>query len=270
MVVVDERAQAFSLGCPDGQHRAEGVGYSPCEAARHGVTAGDGGERCGHCAGDSEQPAFSEDRGRDTCVCEGCEASAQRRSRRRGPPGAQGVTEWTGRRTEITGIGEEERVGCISGLAAPMPLLFIPTGFADAYGLIGSSVGIFSDDARALSALRVFSSPRGRACAAQQLAESITIEGGPDRQRVDSVALKTTFVDRERLLGRGAVGVHVLDEFPRGEGTAPLVFHAEADVFRVGRAEIWLISIDFKRQLPARVEVQLLALLRRRAETHHP
>jgi hypothetical protein len=161
--------------------------------------------------------------------------------------------------------------------------------FAARYGFVGSVVVVAPTDALAKVKVAALSSSRGRVCLARKLGESETvglgesetIEGGKSVTSVTSHTVKATFVPVEKLLGPGAITLHVLAELPpldesganpprtlkhapKPKGT---LLYAGATFLRVGPAEILLLTLGARRFPPA-TEGRLLTLLHSRAEAN--
>jgi hypothetical protein len=82
-----------------------------------------------------------------------------------------------------------------------------------------------------------------------------------------SFAVKATSVSVPKLLGQGAIGIHVLAELPAIERPKPLFIDVTAFFFRVGPADIILLT-NGVRQFPSATQRRLLSLLHSRAEAH--
>lgn len=131
--------------------------------------------------------------------------------------------------------------------------------------LVVSGVVVLESRALAEAQLAALGSPRGRVCLARELGETVSGDG------ITSFAIKVTVVPVARVLGRGAIGLHVLAEqqveLHPGVRHRTLV-HTDAVLFRVGPAEILFYTLGGRRQFPAATEGRLLTLLHSRAETH--
>ncbi len=131
--------------------------------------------------------------------------------------------------------------------------------------LVVSAVVVLANEALAEAQLAALGSHRGRVCLARELGE--TVRG----DSITSFAIKVTVVPVTRLLGRGAIGLHVLAEqqvelHPHMRHRT--LVHTDAVLFRVGPAEILFYTLGAKRQFPAAGEGRLLTLLYARAEAH--
>ncbi len=161
--------------------------------------------------------------------------------------------------------------------------------FAAPYGFVGSVVVVTPTDALAKAKVVALSSRRGRVCLARKLGESETVGlgeseivgGGKTVTSVTSHTVKATFVPVAKLLGPGAITLHVLAELPpldesganlprrlkhvpKPKGT---LLYLGATFFRVGPAEILLLTLGARRFPPA-TEGRLLSLLHSRAEAN--
>jgi hypothetical protein len=147
------------------------------------------------------------------------------------------------------------------------------------YGFVGSVVVLTPTEALAKAKLAALSSQRGRACLARTLGESETVEA---EKKVTSFAVKVTFVPVTKLLGPGAIALHVVAKLPVYGELAESVpralkrklpkpkatfINVDATFFRVGPAEILLLTFG-PRQFPLATEHRLLSLLHSRAEAH--
>ena len=81
--------------------------------------------------------------------------------------------------------------------------------------------------------------------------------------------MKVTFVPVAKLLGGGAIAVHVLAKLPPIEGLKlkARYINVDAALFRVGPADVAFFALGATRLRPA-TEDHLLALLHSRAEAH--
>ncbi len=129
--------------------------------------------------------------------------------------------------------------------------------------LVVCGVVVLGSEGLAEAQLAALGSRRGRVCLARELGETVSGDG------ITSFAVKVVPV--VRVLGRGAIGLHVLAEQQvelRPGVRDRTLLHTDAVLFRVGPAEILFYTLGAKRQFPAATEGRLLTLLYRRAETH--
>ncbi len=136
----------------------------------------------------------------------------------------------------------------------------------DNYEFVFSGVVVLPSEALAEAQLAALSSRGGRVCLARELGETLS---GPG---ITSFAIKVTVVAVAKILGPGAIGLHVLAEQqvespPSGRRRKTFI-HTDAVLFRVGPAEILFYTLGGERQFPAATEGRLLSLLHTRAETH--
>jgi hypothetical protein len=140
----------------------------------------------------------------------------------------------------------------------------------DSYGFVVSVVAVMPSEALAAAELAALDSRKGRVCLARHVGTGVSVTG---EKTTTSFALKVTFVPVAKLLGQKAIALHVLAEFPpaheKGEKQPNATFfHKDAVFFRVGPAEIALLTNNPGQQLPAAIESHLLSLLHSRAEAH--
>lgn len=150
------------------------------------------------------------------------------------------------------------------------------------HDIVGSAVVVMPNEAMAAATMTTLTSRHGRACLARQLGEVLSVEGEGDR-RIASHTVRTTSIPISTIVGPESVALHVLAKFPPGEERRmrrphtmhkqlpkpkATFIHAGAAIFRVGAAEIMLISFGLHGVLPASTEDRLLTLLHTRADEH--
>jgi hypothetical protein len=138
------------------------------------------------------------------------------------------------------------------------------SGFFDPHmGLVGSIIFVMPSEALAEAEVVALPSRSGRACLAHFVRREFAgVEGALEGA---TYATKVTFVPVAKLLGRGAIAVHVLAKLlPR---KAKFAYVAEV-IFRVGAADILFAARSEGRRFPVATERRLLSLLYRRAKAH--
>ncbi|MHB8492678.1 MAG: hypothetical protein ACYDA6_10775 [Solirubrobacteraceae bacterium] len=142
--------------------------------------------------------------------------------------------------------------------------------------LVGSVVLVMRSERIAKAAQTILASSRGRACLVRSLGEAETVEG---EKTETSSATNATFVHVPSELGAGAIAVDVVatlhsegsrahagTEHPSQPGGSSI--YVDAAVFRVGPAEILLLSFGGDRPFPVATEDRLLSVLDSRAHAH--
>jgi len=132
---------------------------------------------------------------------------------------------------------------------------------------VGSIVVVAPSDYFAEAEIAGLESPGGRTCLARALGHALTFER--HHQLESSHTVRVTFVPVAKLLGGGAIAVHVLAKLPPIEGVKleARYINVDAAFFRVGPADVAFFAIGATRFPPA-TEDRLLALLHSRAEAH--
>jgi hypothetical protein len=137
-------------------------------------------------------------------------------------------------------------------------------------GNVASIAAVAPNQQLAGAALALIGSRRGRICLARALGRALTFERHHTLEW--SHAVKVTFVPVAKLLGGGAIAVHVLAKLPPIEEEHPLpkpkarYINSDAAFFRVGPAVVAFLVLGAR--LPLATEIRLLALLHSRAEAH--
>jgi len=176
-----------------------------------------------------------------------------------------------GERQRSRRLSPEAELPCMRlGMTGSRPVGGASSVLISSYGFVVSDVLVMPSGTLAAFEFAALDTSRGRTCLARLLGRSMSVEG--DR-KTTSFAVKVMLVRVAKLLGPRAVAVHVLAELPPAhekgeEQTRATFFHAAATCFRVGPAEILLLTDEPTRQLPAAIEHRLLSLLHDRAEAH--
>ena len=135
---------------------------------------------------------------------------------------------------------------------------------------VASIVAVVSSQHLARTALALIGSRPGRVCLGRALGRALTFElhHAPER----SHAVNVTFLPVTKLLGGGAIAVHVLAKLPPIEEENPppkpkaRYINVDAAFFRAGPAVIAFLALGSR--LPPATEIRLLALLHGRAVAH--
>jgi hypothetical protein len=129
--------------------------------------------------------------------------------------------------------------------------------------LVGSIIFVMPSQALAAAEVAALPSRSGHTCLEHFVSRVFArVEGAAGGA---SYAIKVTWVPVEKLLGRGAIALHVLAKLlPR---RARFVYVAEV-IFRVGAADLLFLVRSERRQFPAATERRLLSLLYSRAHAH--
>jgi hypothetical protein len=150
---------------------------------------------------------------------------------------------------------------------------------SSSYGNVGSIVAVVPSQQLARTALALIGSSRGRICLSRALGRAYSFErhphhrsssGEPPHEIVTSHAVQVTFVPVAKLLGGGAIALHVLaklppigEKYPRPKAR---YVNVNAAIFRDGPTVIAFLALG--GPLPLATEIHLLALLHSRAEAH--
>jgi hypothetical protein len=140
---------------------------------------------------------------------------------------------------------------------------------------VASVVVVMPSDALAAAEVAALPSRAGRSCLARALRE-----GTVGSRAKGLYAAKVTFVPVARLLGPGAVALHVLatlrdprdERYRLGPGGKvlhrPKLLYSFEAIFRVGAADIIFAVLSERRRFPVANENHLLSLLYSRAQAH--
>lgn len=137
-------------------------------------------------------------------------------------------------------------------------------------GNVASIVAVVPSQQLAETGLALIGSRRGRICLGRALGRALTFERHHALER--SHAVKVTFLPVAKLLGGGAIAVHVLAKLPPIEEENPppkpkaRYINVDAAFFRVGPAVVAFLALGSR--LPPATEIRLLALLHSRAVAH--
>lgn len=147
---------------------------------------------------------------------------------------------------------------------------WLSDGQENVEGNVASIVAVAPSQRIAVAKLSTLGSRRGRTCLIRALGRALSFERGHELERSHTV--KATFIPIAKLVGSGALAIHVLAKLPPIEGENPFsgsakYINVEASFFRVGPAEIALLALGTPRFPPA-TEARLLTLLHSRAEAH--
>lgn len=148
-----------------------------------------------------------------------------------------------------------------------LPLLDEASAMTDPYdGVVISAVVVMRSEALAQKLATALNSRRARKCLTRELGVE-RISGG--KQSISSHTVKARVVSLAKTFGAGALGLHVLAEWPpsKARGASREFTHASAAFFRAGPAEIVFLEIG-TRPFPPAVESHLLSLLYTRAEAN--
>ena len=152
----------------------------------------------------------------------------------------------------------------VAAESAPLSIPYLHGTKLAGEDFVASLVIVMPNDAQAKAEIAALGSRHGRACLAH----------GLSTESASPYAITVRFVPVERLLGREAVAVHVVQRRrvpPRARRPLPplpaILYSSEA-IFRIGAADVLFFAASDRRQLPAVTELRLLSLLHKRAAAH--
>jgi hypothetical protein len=155
-------------------------------------------------------------------------------------------------------------------VAAERSVLGLPAG-RRLGEIVGSLVIVMPSEALAQSEIAKLATRKGRACLLHGLGEGTT---GGSRHGAPVYSIRTAVVPVAESLGGEAVDVRFAARLQKGGGglrrprssPPPKTVYASEAIFRVGPADIVLISDSLREALPAATEAHLLSVLHIRAE----
>jgi hypothetical protein len=198
-------------------------------------------------------------------------------------PGSEVLTpntsEGAGHSGSHEGAQVEEPFACGAGSRPLHPAGGARSLLLGAHAIVASLVEVSRTQAFAERAIEALNSRRGRSCLVRSLGRVGSVEG---ERTVTSHAVRARFIDVSRLLGAGALAIHVTAELPALEEAQPglervskhrlakphpTFLRVDLAVFRCGPALIGFLTFGVD-EFPSGTEGRLLSVMHRRALAH--